>query len=244
MTGITLITPTSDRPAAFALCEHWMQRAMAQISDIPMQWIVADDGDVPANCTLNQQHLRRTPNVNSAESFRGNLLNALQQVEQEWVLFIEDDDWYAEQYLASMMQWLQGDVKIAGEAMAKYYNIQQRRFHHCRNRRHASLCQTGIHHSLVPWLTRLLQRPSDDVYIDIALWRNGARRQQKHLARTTSLCIGMKGLPGKTGIGIGHRLDRQRDNDPQGKVLEQWIGKADAALYWKILAEHQSTGGA
>jgi len=234
MNGLTLITPTSGRPEPFMLCEKWVSRALQHYPGSDFQWIVVDDGITPAQCTLGQQHIRLAPVDNPKESFRRNLLTALQNVEHEVILFIEDDDWYAEQYLATMYKWLTGDIKIAGEAMARYYFLPTQRYHYCRNSEHASLCQTGIRSCFIPWLTNYLQKNSHSPYIDIALWREAKRRKNYLLSPQSTLCVGLKGLPGKTGIGMGHRLSRSHQHDPEGKVLRQWIGETDADIYEKF----------
>ena len=58
MSGVTLITPTGDRPQCFRLCEHWMRR---QTYDGTVQWIVVDDGHSPTRATQGQIYIRREP---------------------------------------------------------------------------------------------------------------------------------------------------------------------------------------
>jgi hypothetical protein len=236
METVTLITPTSDRPLVFALCERWMRRALCCLDNRPVHWIVADDGREPARCTLGQLHLRRSPAADPTASFRGNLRAALEQAAPGLVLFIEDDDWYAPSYLAAMIAWLSGDVEIAGEAESKYYNVRERRYLDCRNRGHASLCQTGIRGSLVPWLLEYLSagRNANTPLVDLDLWNIGAQNSVRRLEPNSTLCVGIKGLPGKAGIGIGHRLGRRHEHDPHGTQLARWIGPADAALYFAL----------
>ncbi len=233
MNSLTLITPTSDRPRPFALCEKWMSRALQHYHGSNFQWIVVDDGVSPAKCTLGQQHIRLDAIADSTESFRQNLLAALQEAKHEIILFIEDDDWYAEQYLAKMCKWMTNDFDIVGETKARYYFLPTQRYHFCRNSEHASLCQTGIRRSLRPWIIKHLQRNKGNPYIDIALWREGRRRGKYLLRPQTTLSVGMKGLPGKTGIGMGHRLSSRHQHDVEGEMLRQWVGKDDAALYEK-----------
>lgn len=229
MRGLSLLTPTSDRPAAFALCERWMQRALRQMPRVPVQWIVADDGLQPACCTLGQEHLRLPPAENSGESFRRNLAAALQHVRYDAVAFIEDDDWYAPAYLQRVWTWLVGGAQIVGEARARYYHVRERRYLHCRNSAHASLCQTAIRRELVPWLLAHLKR-TETTFVDIDLWRDAAVKCRQLLWPNSQLSVGIKGLPGKAGIGIGHRLDASCRRDVDGRVLRQWVG-ADAEVY-------------
>lgn len=233
MDGISLITPTSDRPAAFRLCERWMRGALERLPGVDVEWIVADDGRVPVECTLGQRHLRLPPASRPAASFRRNLQAALQQAARSKIVFIEDDDWYAPNYLVRMSEWLDGPARIVGEARAKYYNIRTRRYLRCHNRAHASLCQTGIARSLVPHLIGLLRRRST-AFVDIELWRwSAAARIPRLLWPNTQHSVGIKGLPGKQGIGIGHRLDRHCAVDDEGRVLRHWLGN-DATIYENV----------
>jgi hypothetical protein len=234
MQRLTLITPTSDRPAAFHLCERWMRRALDRLCGLSVEWIVVDDGRSPAVCTLGQRHVRRAPSPDPALSFRGNLVAALERAHGEKVLFIEDDDWYAPNYLRQMCAWLDGEAVIAGEARAKYYNVATRRYQQCLNCTHASLCQTGMRAELTPWLLDRLQH-TETTFVDLELWHIGAAECPRHLWPSSLHCVGIKGLPGKQGIGIGHRLDDSSGHDPGGHILRRWIGE-DAADYTEFRA--------
>lgn len=59
------------------------------------------------------------------------------------------------------------------------------------------------------------------------------------VSRTESLCIGIKGLPGRAGIGIGHRLGPNEKTDHDGTILREWIGD-DAARYSGFLRPAQT----
>lgn len=213
-----------------------MRRAIDRLGE-PVEWIVADDGREPACCTLGQTHLIRAPAADPAASFRANLLAALERAQGERILFIEDDDWYSADHLAQLVADLD-EAEIAGEAGARYYHVGARRYHRCRNRRHASLCQTGIRASLVTWLLDVLRdRPT--TFVDVLLWREGARRVRRKLRPASTTCVGIKGLPGRAGLGIGHRLDRRHAHDPNGDVLRDWLGAEDAAIYIEAMNRWQ-----
>lgn len=229
--GLTLITPTSDRPAAFALCERWMAR---QTYRGPLDWIVVDDGAARVVPSRGQQHLRREPASDPRGSFAGNLLAGLttaRDLPHEKILFIEDDDWYAPDYLALMCDWLEG-ADIAGEARARYYHLPTRRWMLCPNTDRASLCQTGIRRGLLqPLLDHLTAHPS--TFVDIHLWKTLAADARQLLWGETLHSVGIKGLPGKQGIGIGHRLGERHRCDTDGSVLKSWMGE-DAEIYFAM----------
>lgn len=231
MREVTLITPTCDRPAAFRLCERWMRRAITSYGR-DVEWIVADDGSVPARCTMGQRHLRRPKPTQRAESFLGNLSLALKSATGEKILFIEDDDWYASDYIAVMLRLLD-HADIAGEAHARYYNLSQRTYKIMGNASHASLCQTGIRRGLAPWMLQHIERYKR-TFIDIHTWRTGARARRRRLASETTLSVGIKGLPGTPGIGRGHRTMCGAIRDNAGAVLAQWTTSEDARLYLSL----------
>ena len=57
---ITLITPTGDRPLAFALCQNWMRKQTV----LPFQWVVVDDGKIPMKPYVPMEYVRRKPHPN------------------------------------------------------------------------------------------------------------------------------------------------------------------------------------
>lgn len=227
MTAITIITPTSDRPVAFSLCERWMAR---QTFAGDIRWIVVDDGTTPVRCTLGQEHIRRTPSADRRESFRGNLLAGLRRVETELLAIVEDDDWYHADYLRELVRGLCGR-DLYGEGRARYYNVATRRHHIHRNRHHASLCQTGLRRHLLPWLIAQIETQATTA-VDLNLWRH-APAPVKYVAPLSRHCVGLKGLPGKSGIGMGHRLSERFPVDVDGSVLRDWLGN-DAEVYFDL----------
>lgn len=224
---LSLITPTSDRPLAFALCERWMAR---QTYRGPMEWIVADDGIAPAPCAIAQIHLRRPNNPDPRASFCGNLVAALEHATGDKILFIEDDDWYARDYLEFACGLLD-EAEIAGEGNARYYHVPTRRWQTCGNRDHASLCQTGIRRDLVAPLLELARR-ADTTFIDLRLWSELSAGLHRILLPESLHACGMKGLPGRGGIGIGHRPEPDLPVDLDGRQLAAWIGAFDADIYF------------
>jgi len=227
MDGLSLVTPTSDRPEAFHLCERWMKRAMEGYRGA-VQWIVADDGVQPVRCTLGQVHVRRDRSGKRRQSFLGNLRTALTKARYDKILFIEDDDWYGSGYLSQMARWLD-DAVIVGESQARYYHLPGRRYRICGNRDHASLCQTGIRSELIDWTIQHIDKHKS-TFIDIHLWKTGAARKQQFLKPASELSVGIKGLPGTKGIGIGHRMGKGGILDDDGVVLRNWTSQSDANI--------------
>ena len=227
---ITLITATGERPEAFKLCTEYVAR---QTYKGPMQWIVVDDGKVPIPTprdSLKFEYIRGPkiwkPGINTQ---RLNLDIAIPHIKGDHILLIEDDDWYSPHYLECMLSLLQ-NADVVGEADAKYYNIKDRSYNELKNYTHASLCSTAFNKKVLPLFELAVN--SGELYIDSVFWNLVKQKRAPYTLRlgTANLCVGMKGLPGRKGIGIGHTpVGYSRDTDTFDK-LREWIG-GDVSLY-------------
>ena len=228
LSGVTLITCTGGRPFAFGLCQKFMLR---QTYRGRVQWIVVNDVERSVEAAHVQDgwllsmifpEPRWKPGENTLAR---NLLAATPEVLYEKVLFIEDDDWYASNYVDLMAAKLDF-ADIIGEACSRYYHVPSRRYRVFNNACHASLCQTGIRKALLPELRDVCETPMSS-FIDFRLWQH-----RLHPLTDTRGCVGIKGLPGREGIGIGHRpvADGNWRGDADLETLKAWIGD-DVKLY-------------
>lgn len=229
--AITLVTPTHDRPQAFALCEKYMARQTVK----PDRWIVVDDGVEPARCTLGQERIRLLTIDTPRESFRKNWLTGLQMARGR-ILCIEDDDWYRADYIEQMAEMFDARPLI-GEARARYFNVRHRMFLTHTNRFHASLCQTGIgSEEIRQAAVRVLETDKRPEMLDGSLWRrSGVSPELKLLRPSSTICVGIKAVPGRGGMGVGHSLAEMKAQpyqfDPSAEMLRRWIGEEDAVAY-------------
>ncbi|MGJ7497466.1 glycosyltransferase family A protein [Variovorax sp. RT4R15] len=225
---LTLLTATGCRPKAWALCELWMA---AQDYDRAVRWVIVDDGEeaqpisfARAGWSLEvaRPAPRWKPGMNSQAR---NLAAGLARIERDaYVVAIEDDDHYSPGYLSAVHGWLDRS-ELVGESHARYYNVAQRKGRQLINSRHASLCSTAMRGAALEQFRKEC-KPGVS-FIDLNLWRNfhGTRGlyETKHV-------VGIKGLPGRGGIGIGHSKEFNGTHDPDGAMLRGWVGK-DAELY-------------
>jgi hypothetical protein len=220
---ITLVTCTGDRPEAFKLCELMMER---QIYRGHIQWIVVDDGEVPTICTLGQQYIRRIKEEHDpVHTLIPNLKEALPLIKGEYLFFIEDDDYYSPEYLIKYMKALE-TLDLVGAIRSRYYNVPLRKYYVFDNRDHASLCQTAIN---TRWLPLIIDECQDnDPILDKRIWKNP---QIKRTLLDQPLCIGMKGLPGRKGLLMGHKNEDHFIPDEKLKVITEWMG-SDYLLYY------------
>jgi hypothetical protein len=226
---LTLLTATGARPAAWALCERWMAR---QDYAGPVRWIIVDDGQEPQPVTFHRDGWRLelirpspywTPGHNTQAR---NLLMGLAAVDHsERLVICEDDDWYASDWLTTVDQAL-GRAELVGEHRARYYNVQQRRGRQLANTGHASLCSTAMRGSaLQDFAAACDARPK---FIDLEVWRRSRGRYLFGGHRV----VGIKGLPGRGGIGMGHADDFAGQPDPDGTLLRSWVGEDAEAYQW------------
>ena len=244
---ISLVTPTSDRPEAFRLCERWVSRFLIRLresylfrsNEIQIEWIVADGGLArikPLSLEGDNTPTRYiivNHKANAEESFRYNLISALERVRGDYIFFIEDDDWYAEDYLHFMLnEMVVHQYKIFGQGHTRYYDIKNKQYLFCDNKEHACLSQTGIRRELLPSAIEFL-RKGESTALDKYLW--GKYVSESHLCLARKLkSIGMKCLPGKAGLGTGHRLVGV-SKDPKSLVLNNWVGEHDATIYQNLI---------
>jgi hypothetical protein len=224
---LQLLTATGARPEAFALCERWMA---AQTYDGPVTWIIVDDGPEPTPVHPSplgwlQVVVRPAPFWRPGDNTQArNLLKGLDAVDPKHPLvIIEDDDHYRADWLETVVREL-AKAELVGECRARYYNIAQRKGRQLRNEGHASLCSTAMRGGALATFRLACQRAPK--FIDLELWR---RHRSRHLFVGYRV-VGIKGLPGRGGIGMGHRDDFRGEYDPDGALLRQWVGD-DARFY-------------
>ncbi len=232
---ICLITPTGGRPAQFKLCSIFMHR---QTYTGKVTWVIIDDclpvtTDIVQptfreNWTIVKIHPSPPWNVNLNTQARNlsvginYILKTYKYEEIEAIFIIEDDDYYKSIYLENMMHRINGFF-AAGEIQTLYYNVIYRQFCTNTNVGHSSLFQTVFKVEAIP----ALEKAFTDKFIDMKFWTHV---QNKNLFKADNYAIGMKGLPGRYGIGIGHRRFNGWPYDLNLQHLSSWIGE-DAKLY-------------
>ena len=222
---LTLLTATGCRPVAWATCERWM---MAQTYKGPVRWVIVDDGEEPQPVTFAREGwtlevIRPLPYWSGKNTQARNLREGMKVIADDARLaIVEDDDYYAPDWLDTVDHRLGPDI-LFGESHTRYYSLPRMTCREMRNDSHASLCATAMHGKAVSCFRAAVDR--GDKFIDLDLWRR--YRGHRRLIRTHRV-VGIKGLPGRTGIGIGHKEAFQGHNDASGKTLIDWVG-SDAA---------------
>lgn len=200
--SLSVLTPTGARPEAFANCVEYMQ---AQTFTGAVRWIIVDDGPeaMPTPQVKGWQvaHIRPCPLWQPGQNTQArNLLEGLALVDPgDRVVIVEDDDQYAPWWLEQVAEWLDTD-DLVGEGGSVYVNLKTGNRKKCNNTAHASLCQTAVKGFGIEALRKAcLTGPK---FIDVNLWRSMKGRVYPYQGGV----LGVKGYPGRPGIGIGHRL--------------------------------------
>lgn len=235
---ITVITPTGDRPLAFSLCLAWIEHQTVA----PSRWIIIDDGKVPMSAELISnlpsfaRYIRREPQADDPKhTLALNLRVALPLVTGDRILIMEDDEYYAPGYIEAMVRALDNHL-IAGLKNAKYYHLPTGGHFQNHNDHHASLAETAFRAVAIPEIYALIA-DNDDPFIDIKIWKKFLAQGKLFDDTDGSLYVGMKGLPGRPGIGGGHKTNLYRQHDtPDRKILRQWCPK-DFQVYADLMGQ-------
>ena len=242
---LTIITPTGDRPEAFALCERWMAR---QTYKGRIQWLVLDNGHEPVNCTMGQTHHVMEPDHETGKrSLASKIKLACDMAEATLVTIAEDDDWYAPAHLAKLVGRL-NDAEVVGTTEQRYYNLLHRRYWQGTNFG-SCLCATGLRRSMLPTLKAAAQNAYDTngtLCVDRNFWSMVAGNRPTVRCSTDLYAkgtfVGVKGMPGREGLGAGHHPNDKWYSDPEGAKLREWLG-AEAEPYLEIMNRTERKSG-
>jgi len=242
--GFTVITPTGDRPIAFALSRKWMACQTVK----PKRWVIIDDGKIPMDLgelRSYEYYVRREPQPNDPKhTLVVNVKESLPFIEGDKVLFWEDDEYYAPAYLEKMIKKLTS-FSVVGIGCAKYYHLITGGYIEHQNMEHASLAQTGFDISVLPMIKSCVDKGMEKDWLDCNIWREVQRSKRSDdpissmIFRDTDnpLFVGMKGLPGRFGIGIGHKTDSYKNHDDADRSkLKEWMPH-DYPAYLDLLKE-------
>lgn len=197
---INIITPTGARHEAWANCQQYMA---AQDYPHPVRWIIVDDGPEPQAVTFRRLGwelivVRPQPLWQPGQNTQArNLLAGLDRVQDGAKLVIcEDDDAYAPDWLSKCAEWLSHD-DLVGEAPTLYRHVNGTE--RLMTNKTPSLCQTAMKGPAIDRFRRVLE--THKAAIDCNLWREGGK-----VYPNSGGVIGVKGLPGRPGIGVGHKM--------------------------------------
>lgn len=210
-----VITCTGDRQQAFTLCQHYHKR----FKPVPHMWLVINGPGTGYDLNLYRAFARLPKDV-------------------EKIIFMEDDDWYGPNYLTDAVAALD-TVGFYGETHAKRYNVRFPSYGFLTNTDTACLATTGFRAEYLSGVLEQLDAQGARAF-DSHLWRWVKQQRLPYTLVPQKNVIGMKGLPGRAGLGEWHTAPLPVP-DPNFTKLEEWIGKDDAQHYKNIHALAQSS---
>jgi len=214
------ITPTGCRPEGLSLLGEYLD---AQTISDPVIWVIVDDCDPPTRVPrtragitveLVRPEWRWEPGQNTQAECMAEGLKLAESGDR--VMVLEDDDVYLPGHVLNVLSALEG-ADLVGERDSRYFNVATRRWRVLPGRYHTSMCSVGIKGAAIDHLAELCRRGGK--MLDTRLWRSFPG--SKVLLDTHNV-VGIKGLPGRPGIGVGHR-DNFGTPDTTDK-LNDWIG--------------------
>jgi len=222
---ICCLTPTGDRKDALNRSRFYFERSLLSQ---PVDWIVVDDGiDAynPGGCI----YLRREPDgPKSLDRQFIYAVNHLIDMEYTDIIIWEDDDWYSPTRIQKQCDALLL-TDLHGWTKAIYYNVKNRVWYQHMNNRHASFYESAMKIEIAQFLVRQIEIKRLYSFIDMELWEIQCNKQ---LAEPDTHCIGIKGMPGRMGLGMGHT---QGSN-----YISDYISDKDLTMLKKLIGEEDT----
>jgi len=218
--NVYALTPTGMRPEGLALLSEYLN---AQTYQGPLTWIIVDDCDpgtrepcmrdgIAVHTIRPEWRWQSGDNTQAACMAAGLTLPGVDDA----IVILEDDDVYLPDHVLNVLDGLKR-ADLVGERDSCYYNVATGRWRVLGGKYHASMCSVGCKGWATDHLLRLCQGGGS--MLDMRLWRtfDGSKKLFK-----SHNVIGIKGLPGRPGIGVGHR---NRFGQPDtNNTLRTWIG--------------------
>lgn len=150
------------------------------------------------------------------------------------VLFIENDDYYAPNYIETMVNaWIAaGKPQLIGCTYTIYYNIMLKKWFRFRHHVRCSMMCTGMVTGLDLYWGNL-----KDPYTDSHIWlKCGLTRHL--ITPEPPICIGIKHGIGLTG-GLMHstKLHMYNEEDPDLELLKNWVDLESFNFYNSIICD-------
>ena len=197
---------------------------LAQTYTGPVHWIIVDDGPAQQEVWFRrdgwevdvyrpEQLWRLGQNTQQRNLQIG--LGAVDRAKTRALMVIEDDDYYGPEWLQFVDEQIE-HAELIGEGWAIYYNVYYRTWDRLNNDAHCSLRCSAMRGAAIDTFESVLSFPNK--YYDQQLWK----RHPDRLVFPRLYTVGIKGMPGRAGIAIGH--DRGGNSDPELGRLDELIG--------------------
>ena len=207
---IAVLIPTrGDRPAFLSLAYEYLKRQtlLPDIIELVCDPPISEGKDL---CWRVQMGLER-------------IARQTEEIDNTVVLFWEDDDWYAPNYIESMVKQYKkaGSPELFGIEYSIYYHLLRKSFRRFKHTGRASLMSTMMKLSLVE---KIHWTRTHEPWMDLYLWEGMSNVDRKLWAPEPPISVGIKHGIGVCG-GIGHSLTAKKFRyDGALENLRSWIG--------------------
>ena len=235
---IQLLTTTGFRPEAFELCRFFMER---QTYTGDVRWIIVHDDDPYEYTGVRPGARWQVTKVDCSDIYKTglntqkrNLGIGLRSVNRNLPLLIIDyDDWYPPHWLDLCVQGLKAGADLFGQTRMRKYHLTQRIARQRSFPGRSCLCATAMKGNAIDVFFNTVVNPSIRLP-DVALWATAGLAKAQAPGNHV---VGLKGLPGRSGIDslsqFDSRFSKLQDGDVidhDGSILRDWIGD-DTRLY-------------
>lgn len=178
------------------------------------------------------------PELIGPKSLSRNLIRGLEMANGEIIIICEDDDWYGPEHIKECIDHLAADkIRATGTIWQRYYHLPSLSHRTFKNVGSA-LCSTAFHRDFLPKMMESAQWCGDNNRkgLDRRFWDSLDPEEKDIFEPEHNQVIGMKGLPGRFGIGVGHQ-PRGFEDDQDTNILREWVGE-DARIYLELRRKH------
>jgi glycosyltransferase involved in cell wall biosynthesis len=259
---LAVITPTRDRLFALSLLSKYIERQTHQ----PDLWIIVTDGKIPEMAASSSCIISSAPYAGSPlKSFASNLLRGIEIAEEnnvDAVMFMEDDDWYAPDYLEKMLKLFDTGAEIVGANYKRYFHIREGYDEKPGTNLAASLARTGISNTQFELFRQVTQRLEKEASykIDLMFYREADEIGVPiKMLTEPSIHLGIKGMynaknNNSKGLTKRHNslkrdktyrlrllltfFSNRRNHQKYEKIYRQLcdiIGESDASAYHDVI---------
>lgn len=161
-----------------------------------------------------------------------NYRKGYEQAEGDLVFFWEDDDYYAPDYLETMVKAWEPDLQILGTNHTIYYHLGLKAWKMNRHLTHSSamniVLKAGIQN--IPW------EPMADPFLDLRIWKEVTRGNIKGKLIEELKSVGIKHGTGRA-IGRGHSRDfPYKIQDPKGHFLASHVETQEIFEFYQMIS--------
>jgi hypothetical protein len=237
---LALLTATGGRPNQLKRLNRWMNK---QTYKGKVLWIVVDDCEPrTANDIVTQPNSNwEVVIINSEEIWKlgmntqiANLELAIKEMKQHkevtHFFIIEDDDYYAPNYLSVMMEHLLVFKVVTGV----YTLIVRPKDHLWRVEmatvdRGGSLFESAFNISMLPLFEEVMSKKP--LFLDVEFWKVVPKKKLFQVFEQKRISIGIKGYEGRPGVVTAHRSTNNFNEDLLN-IINFQLGK-DAKYYYE-----------